>query len=413
MRPLGKGRAITARDRFVMVDSMRALAALSVLVYHVTFDYGYPHSALAQFLSQRNAGPPVTAVVVFFLISGFVLYRPFVKARFEGRPLPSLRAYGVRRAARIVPAYWVALIGVGLLLGLHYLFTPTGLIRYFGFLQLYGKLSTVSGGISPAWTLCVEVTFYAALPALAMLVRRFGRGRGLLGSELALCAAMVATSLLWQVLVFIAVPQGANAWTSWNFGLLNALPGSLDLFACGMALAIVSVAVERGELRGRWLEVIDRAPWLCWLLAFAVFFAVGKLAPLQSHGQAAWWLPTHELKPIGAALLLAPLVLGEPRRGVIRRVMSWQPLVWLGGVSYAIYLWHKPLLAKLDPHLHSHGELVTTLVLIAVTVAIAAVSWYLIELPAQRMARRWLRGRRAPAGVPAVAVAAPPDIPVS
>jgi peptidoglycan/LPS O-acetylase OafA/YrhL len=338
---VGDGRTTSSHGRFVMVDSMRALAALSILVYHVTFSFGYPRSSLWQFLSQRDAGPPAMAVVVFFLISGFVLYRPFVKARFAGDSMPALIPYAARRIARIVPAYWVALACVSILLGLHYVFTPAGLIRYFGFLQLYGRFSVVSGGISPAWTLCVEVTFYAALPLLALIARRIGRGPAM-RSELLLCAGLVIASLLWQTLVFATI----SGRSPWMFSLLNVLPGSLDLFAWGMALAILSVAVERGALRGRWLEVIDRAPWFCWLLAFALFYAVGQLASLQRHGLAAWWMPTHELKAIGAALLLAPLVLCTREAGVIRRTLSWRPLIWLGSISYAIYLWHKPLLAN-------------------------------------------------------------------
>jgi peptidoglycan/LPS O-acetylase OafA/YrhL len=90
--------------RFPLIDAMRGIAALSVLAYHVSDKFGYPHSGLLDYLFQRITGPQVIAVIVFFLISGFVLYRPFAEARLQGRPRPALMPYAVRRVARIVPA---------------------------------------------------------------------------------------------------------------------------------------------------------------------------------------------------------------------------------------------------------------------------------------------------------------------
>ena len=117
-------------------------------------------------------------VAVFFLLSGFLLYRPFAQARFEGRRRPATLLYAQRRALRIVPAYWVALVCVVLLVGrsgesatASPVFTPEGIITYFGFLQIYDS-NTLLGGISAAWTLCVEVTFYALLPLWALLIAR-------------------------------------------------------------------------------------------------------------------------------------------------------------------------------------------------------------------------------------------------
>jgi peptidoglycan/LPS O-acetylase OafA/YrhL len=372
---------------------MRAVAALSVVFYHVAFKFPPPRSQVGQYLSQRNAGPPVTAVVLFFVISGFVLYLPFVRARYEGEPMPALVPYAVRRLARIVPAYWVALAIVSVWLGLGYVLTPGGLLRYFGFLQVYGKNSTAGGGISVAWTLCVEVSFYAVLPLLALGVRRLGRGRSIFGSELALCAVLVLISLTWQLVITTTIPSS----NTWVLPMLSVLTGSLDFFAAGMLLAILSVESSRRRAQPRWVAVVDRRPWLPWLLALAILYAEGRVP--GRLGPTGWWMSTHALKLAGAALLLVPVIFGTPGRGWLRRALGWPPLLWLGTVSYGIYLWHDPLLTKLAPQLVSHGELVTTLVVSAVTIAVAAVSFYLIERPAQRLARGLLRaraGRRAP-----------------
>lgn len=378
---------------------MRALAALSVLFFHVTYAYGYPRSGLLQYLSQRNAGPPITGVVLFFLISGFVLYRPFVQARVAGQPMPPLVPYSVRRIARIVPAYWLALAIVTVWLGLHEVMTPGGVIRYFGFLQLYGTFNTANKGISQAWTLCVEVTFYAMLPLLALGVRRLGGQRTVLRSEVALCVGLVLASLIWQAIICWRVPSS----NGWKVPLLWTLPGSLDMFAAGMALAIASVMLERRASAPRWVDVVDRAPWLPWLLAGGVFYLVGRAPSLARHGFALWWITSHELKAIGCALLMLPVVFGTMNRGWLRRVLGWSPLIWIGTISYGVYLWHKPLLTQLAPHLVHRGELFTTVALTAVTVAVAAVSFYAVERPIQRLARRYIKARGARDEGPAVA----------
>jgi peptidoglycan/LPS O-acetylase OafA/YrhL len=326
-----------------------------------------------------------------------------VAARFAGSPPPAVLPYFVRRAARIVPGYWVALLAVSIWFSHSYVFTPGGLIRYFGFLQIYGNHTTAGGGISVAWTLCVEVTFYAVLPLLALGARRVGQRRSVLASELIVCGLMVLLSLIWQVAITIAVPES----NSWFLSVLAWLPGSLDLFAAGMALAVLSVEDEHRAVPRRVVGVIARRPWLPWLLALGVLYGEGQI---PAHvGITGWWLSTHALKLIGCALLLAPAVLGVEGRGLFRRVVGARPFVWLGTVSYGIYLWHYPVLGKLAPHLVPHGEFETTIVMLAISIAIGALSYYIVERPAQVLARRYLARRRERAGVIAPVVVAPPE----
>ena len=94
------------REHFPALDGFRALAAIGVLLAHVALLSGLNvrKPGLGHYLARADVG-----VSIFFLLSGFLLYRPFVAARLAGRPSMGLGAYARRRALRILPAYWVAL----------------------------------------------------------------------------------------------------------------------------------------------------------------------------------------------------------------------------------------------------------------------------------------------------------------
>jgi peptidoglycan/LPS O-acetylase OafA/YrhL len=198
------------------------------------------------------------------------------------------------------------------------------------------------------------------------------------------------------VIVLLAMPHTDLTILS----VLCFLPGCLDLFAGGMLLAVLSVDAQRREVKPRWWEIINRYPWLPWL-GSAIAIGVAGQIPGGYGRLTSWWLITLVLKPIGATLLLAPLVFGEDNRGLIRRILGIRPLVFVGTVSYAFYLWHYQLLLKLEGSLIPHGELYMTVVLIALSLVAGALSWYLLERPTQRLAARWLRARRAAARAPA------------
>jgi len=132
------------------MDGMRAIAALSVLTTHAAIVSGAINQAhWGNIVNRLEIG-----VALFFLLSGFLLYRPFVASRYDGRPRPRLRKYARRRALRIVPAYWFALTMLTILLSLPGVFTHDWWV-YYGFAQIY-RPEWVLGGIKPAWSLCVE-----------------------------------------------------------------------------------------------------------------------------------------------------------------------------------------------------------------------------------------------------------------
>ena len=253
---------------FPCFDGLRAIAALSVIIVHTSFPSAF--STRQHFWGAYTSRLEI-GVSVFFLISGFLLYRPFVAAHLEGRPGPAVRPYLKRRILRIVPAYWVALFFAAYVL--HTVRPPIDTLKsvviYFGFLQIYFS-NYVLHGISAAWTLCVEMSFYLFLPLYAALQAAWGRrSRDRLRNELIGLAALVVISEVWKIAVFAhksGQQTGAGTW----------LPAQLDLFAAGMSFAVASVWWSSGD---RHEPAVLCRPWVppvSWLVALAGMSCEGR-----------------------------------------------------------------------------------------------------------------------------------------
>src|SRR5215211_5159432 len=157
--------------RFPLMDSLRAVAALMVLVTHTGFLSGANGSTFyGPYLARFDIG-----VTIFFLLSGFLLYRPFVSARLGERDRPTIPGYTRRRLLRILPAYWLALTVLAFWPGLTQMWEPHDWV-YYGLVQIYFP-QWIAGGLLPAWSLAIEISFYAALPLIVLLMERPFMGR--------------------------------------------------------------------------------------------------------------------------------------------------------------------------------------------------------------------------------------------
>ncbi len=390
--------AATAReDRFPHFDALRAIAAVSVLLFHAVGIYG---GGLADgatgraFIARMEVGVPI-----FLAISGFLLYRPFVAAHAAGRPAPATGAYAWRRALRIVPAYWVALSVGAVALSWTYVLQGSGPLEYYGFGQLYTLPPLNEGAIAPAWTLGIELSFYVFLPffAAALRARRSPRAGGdgradVLRRHATGVAALWLASVGYCVLMLATGVVGAPVRTNEPF--LLALPGTLHVFALGMALAVVSVATEGRRLPRSLAFTADR-PWLPWAGAAVAFVlsavAIGLTGDPQQPVSPVQFVAKWQLYGLVALGLLWPAVLGDQRQGFVRRVLAVRPLVWTGIVSYGVYLWHWPILQQLQRwdlgSVDVRPAVLWGTTTLALSLLLGAVSYVVVERPALSLRR--------------------------
>jgi peptidoglycan/LPS O-acetylase OafA/YrhL len=368
--------------RFPLLDSLRAIAVLCVLLTHTSF------------LSSSNEGTwfgPFAArldlgVTIFFLISGFLIYRPFVNARLNGAPATPLTVFFRRRFLRIFPAYWAALTLLAIAPGLPDVFSERWWV-YYGLFQAYDP-TWFDKGIGTAWSLSTEVAFYLLLPLYAWVMSRLARRR--IGLELGILAALALASVVARALV-------ADAESGSAFGQASTFPitlgGTFLWFALGMALAVVSawLAGRPSAAAPRFVALIARRPWLPWLGAFVCFVVVSKGIGITGDTfqqlSVAQVVGEHLLYAGVALGLLLPAVFGDDAGGWPRRVLANRWLAALGLISYGVFLWHLTIAIKLSGE-GLDGFVPLTIVTAAVAIPIAALSYVLLERPLLRLKYR-------------------------
>lgn len=391
--------AVAARH-LTGLDGMRAIAAFAVLVHHASFFSRQMYTGhFAKQFTQLDVG-----VAIFFLLSGFLLFRPFVERCVLGRPSEPVRGYLLRRAARIFPAYWLALTLIsvigkatdGRLLGLpKYPESNVAWAPYYLLVHVYRSLDEAKGGMNQVWTLAVEITFYAFLPLWAWLVGRLVAGRDAAGRLRGHSAALV---------VLFAVGIGFRAVCSWGPSTVLRevgeywLPAHFDVFALGMGLAVASVAVSAGLPFGARLVRLARGGLWWWAAAVVVFCIGANPLPAGITERPDHWLGIYKQEYhaiVGLALLL-PVVFAPVGRTGRPSAVTWllerRAMVFAGTVSYGVYLWHQ---AWIGQAVHwsarpTFGDPIVLLIAFGAgaSVATAAASWFAFERPIVRWATR-------------------------
>ena len=345
-------------------------------------------------------------VTLFFVLSGFLLYRPFAEALLDRKPRPSIRGYLRNRALRILPAYWVILLAVAF--GFQSALGPTshnalrtgsmtdsGFLANASLLQNY-RAQTVFTGIGPAWSLAVEAVFYLALPLFVVIAWSLAqRGAGsarLTCSALVPVAMLLAIGLSGKAVAAFAMPE-YGPWAGWRHDWYSVLDKSFwcqaDLFAFGCALAVLKARVDLGRTQlPSWWRPTAAASSLAGL-----FIAVHGT---HDFGDRLGRSPYNTLMALACALLVALVVLpgNHGRRPpLLVRTLETRPLVGIGVISYSVFLWHQPLIFWLRNHgltwAGRPGLAANLLLVCVITGVLSALTWRYVE----RLALS-LKGRR-------------------
>ncbi|MFL5871651.1 MAG: acyltransferase family protein [Solirubrobacterales bacterium] len=349
-------------ERAEGLDGLRALAAVAVVLFHL-WVYSAP---LAPGAALATPGQYVwesarDGLLLFFVLSGFLLYRPWVLAALGRRRPPRLARYLRLRAARIAPGYYLALAGalaIAVLGSAPPMRLPTHgtlpLFLVFGQNFSDHSLNTLD---TPMWTLPIEVCFYLSLPLLGLVTLQLGHGRA---RQALVPVCLIALGVAWTQL----------ATGLWFSGVV--LPRMLPFFGLGMLVAVLVAGTVVPSRACRWL-----------VIAFPIVYLV-SLA-IRATAPEGVWLVGDIAVAAGFAGLVAVAAAGNWMPSPLRA----RPVVWLGTISYGIYLWHLPVMCLLGGHGLLPRAAWLELPLVAPpTLLLAWASWRFVEAPVLRRAHR-------------------------
>jgi peptidoglycan/LPS O-acetylase OafA/YrhL len=385
----------TSGRRLVGIEGLRAAAALSVMLGHFHLHL-VPKEIVSPILRTvlNVAGEGLT---LFFVLSGFLLFGPFMTAAARGAP-SGIGQYFLNRFLRIYPAYVVIFLIVALGLGLAYtkavsagdlgvestgetVGRMTGLGPIVANLLLIHTLipSTIKTGLGVSWSLTAEICFYLLLPLLAVMAVRLSRRFGLNSAAIVVSLWMIVVGLACRVIGEAQVHGDAAAqfyqqWGgNWSAVYLRSILCQADLFGVGMLAVVIfrySGAITNVATRTNFRRSLYGAAALGLAMTriehefgFAVFFA--------------------------ALLLIVTTETSALRPHKLVSFLEWHPVRWLGVISYSFYLWHLPVIwgvYKWQLHEQRPDTLVSIALayalVLAVTTGLATATYLAIERPA-------------------------------
>jgi peptidoglycan/LPS O-acetylase OafA/YrhL len=361
------------------LTGLRGWAALWVFMYHAWAFAKHPPLNVELFALSVELTPLFSmggaGVTIFFVLSGFLLATPFAQWQAGKRERPSLGRYFLRRVMRVFPAYYLQLAVLILIAwwtsGQAAIPDPASFIRHLLMLFMPPPLGVEPNLNLVWWTLPIEFAFYLALPFMAFMLRP-SRGLWLL-------LGCLAAMYLWRHGVVVRL---ADAPLQMRVHAAYQLPGSMDAFGFGMLTAVLHA--NRSNMPA-WLLSAPTSNRLgllgIGLLLAAIYWLPGRRAEYWSDNLIFYaWTPALSLG-IAAALLA-----GVGGSGVLQKMFGNRYMVFLGLISYSLYLWHFPVLGWLAaaswyPSV-TGGHLAWILALaLPVTLAISTLSYLAVERP--------------------------------
>lgn len=377
------------------LDGLRFVASLAVLVYHVggfTGDtlYDRPQSWL---LARGEVG-----VALFFVLSGLLLFRPWVKTLLLGAPTPAVPSYLWRRALRILPAFWLVTVVALFSFNAGQPKTQWDWSEVFLLLHIYDfhpwwpAEAVGPKGLGQVWSLGVEMSFYVLLPLLAAVLlwwaRRGGSGVDRRARRLLIALGVLSlTSFVY--LYFTFYPTLRPTMQMW-------LPRYLCWFIGGMALCALTVwaqAATPGGLRvRRFCQTVAHSPGTC-LIAAGVAYAVAATPIAGPRGLGLATLSEMEVRlflyAAVAVLLVAPVAFQPQGRTVTNLLLGNPVMRFLGRISYGVFLWQFAALYWFYDvtgyKLFTGGFFLVTAAGLAFAIALSTVTYYALEKPSQAL----------------------------
>ncbi len=415
-RLLEGNQAGREKNTIAVLDGVRALAILMVIVFHINRMTGdnlwdWRGNPLASSVSTAGG----TGVTLFFVLSGFLLFMPFAKSLLFKKPWPLVRVYYMRRILRIWPGYYVSLFLLIFFLHPEYL-QPDHRIDLVLFLTFFmdSARRTFRQLNGPYWTLATEWQFYMLLPLLALaiawLVMRVPREKRLQAVIWCLLGVIGCGLLVrWFGLYYLDHPGPTWIPPLLFRGIMFLFFGITgkytEDFAVGMLISACYIyaqqAGDESRFVQRWRQI---SPWL-WRagIVILVFSAMWHF----NAGEPAWpflnglmpvfsWLSEMVLA-IGYGACIAAILYGPAG---LQRHFAWNPLRWIGLISYSLYIWHLPLLivfaTYILPLFHIANHFLTYLLFwtwaLLVIFPFATLFYLMIERPFMRLGDRWRKG---------------------
>lgn len=365
------------------LTGLRGSAALMVLLVNVAVLSPYPWLGVVGF------GP-----VSLFTLSGFLLFRPWARWGVGVGDRPSTVAFVRHRVARIFPAYLVVLLAVVAV------YAPTRPTTGRDWLSLVMLTWMYDDRYLPAvllqtWSLSTELSWYVALPVMGGIAVALARRARSPRASFWVIALLLATSL--------PVSVAWRTWVSTQTGDTTPyvlwLPGFLVCFASGALVAHLLEGYRAGIVRLTWLRRLVEDPWpvLLLVLGLALISTSALGGPPGLFGTNGEEQVRIATASVMALLLLAGAALGAPDTP-LNRALGSRAVTAVGRWSYGIFLWHLPVLIVLDDKIDVPGGLlglvVPLVVVLAVSVPLAAATYAWVERPAAAWSHRTVQRER-------------------
>ncbi len=362
------------KSQILVLDGIRAVACLAVLSYHVNFlarNYGIwrpmhgIYTLLAALVYFGESG-----VMLFFLLSSFLLFLPYAKSLLFDSPWPSWRRFYLRRIFRILPGYYMALFLIALFFHPEFLHHHHwhDLWLFLTFRMDSGLSQQLNG---PFWTLAVEFQFYLLLPLLAWFF-------GLIVGRGSVCWRMLKLTLC--LLVMIAWGLLTRYWglslattTKLDFLIPHTVSAALkpyiygdtgkyfEVFAVGMLICMVYTYTQYAPSSAYWTIGMRRLSPLMMMVGLALLWMLSlwhlyyicidpynytKYFPIFTFLDpyiptfVSYWLQWQAMGyAISYGLCMWALLYSAPW---LKRPFEWPVLGWVGLISFSLYMWHLP-----------------------------------------------------------------------